>query len=205
MIISLIAGGWSFREVDHKKVPGNVVVVNDGLLYFRNTISAVVSMDRLWVEGRWQHLLNFGYSAFLRRSCMKNIKGWQENGWGWLHLFECDRFTTQFGTTQSQLNGRNSGACALNYVYLQRPTELYLFGFDMCLSPEGKAHWYPIYPWVNRERGATGAGSYREWANDFEAYARQFEAIGTRVYNVSPYSRITAWPLVSARELGCAR
>lgn len=201
--ISLIAGGWSFRHVDHKKVPGQVIAVNDTLLHLRAPIHSVISMDRLWTENRWEHVTTMRHQTYVRASSLKNVRI-PEQPWSWLHKFECDRMRTTFGETPSQLNGRNSGACGMNLAFVRKPDTLFLFGFDMCVSPEGKAHWYPAYDWVYKgDKGGTGKRTYLEWATDFRDYRRQFDEIGCKVVNVSLASQITAFERVSAEEVGC--
>lgn len=201
MIVSVIAGGWSFREVAHSRVPGWVIAVNDAMLWLQRPVNSIVTMDRLWIENRWESCEHRGIETYARENTLKNIRERPE----WLHPYKCDRQTTLFGGLDPlTLNGRNSGACAINLAHIMHPTELYLFGFDMCRSPEGKAHWYKPYEWGNKgDAGQTGTGAYREWARDFAAYASQFEDIGTKVYNVSPDSAITAFKKVSAEEIGC--
>lgn len=202
-VLSVIGGGWSFGEVDHRKVPGTVIAVNDTLLHFRSQIGYVVSMDRLWTENRWESMKARCVTAYLRRSSLKKITV-GEMWLPWLHTFECDRMSTTFSNTHTQLNGRNSGACALNLAYTLRPTELYLFGFDMCRDAENKAYWYPGYEWTGKgDKGGTGQRTYEAWATDFAHYAEQFKELGTRVFNVSPSSKITAFERVSAKDIGC--
>lgn len=207
-VLSIVAGGWSFAGFDHKTVPGQVIAVNDTLLHFTSELSYVVSMDRLWTENRWENLKRRAIPSYLRRSSFKNIHLADEGAGGWcewLHTFECDREpAAPFGETFGQLNGRNSGACAINLAYVLRPRELYLFGFDMNRSPDGKAYWYPGYEWNGKgNKGATGAGKYAEWVTDCREYAKQFAAIGTKVWNVSPVSAIDAFPKISKEDLQC--
>lgn len=202
--ISIVAGGWSFAGFDHKAVPGEVIAVNDTLIHFKSELSYVVSMDRLWAENRWASLKSRCIETFLRRSSLKHMDV-GDTYHEWLHTFECDITPgALFGDFITQLNGRNSGACALNLAHILRPKELYLFGFDMCRSPENKAYWYPGYEWSDKgDKGATGQGKYDEWATDFKLYAEQFAAVGTKVWNVSPVSKIDAFPKIDLRGPIC--
>jgi hypothetical protein len=121
-----------------------------------------------------------------------------------VRTYECDINQREFGQDDENLNGRNSGACALNLAYVRRPTALFLFGYDMGLSPDGKAHWYPHYPWSKGRQGNTGHQTYLKWASDCVEYKKQFDAIGCRVYNVSKGDTLGTFERVSAEELGCA-
>jgi hypothetical protein len=204
--VSIVAGGWSFREVNHHKVPGEVIAINDAFTYLHEevAISAIVSMDRLWTENRWGDMATLQHDAYLRRSTLKNV-GLRSATW--LHPYENGNDGRVLSDMQHPLtlNGQNSGACGVNLGYQWRPKQLFLFGFDMCLSPEGDAHWHPPYPWGKGKQGNTGAGSYSNWASHFATYAKQFEAVGTKVYNVSIHSLITAFERISAQELGVAK
>lgn len=204
--ISIVGGGWSMTEVNHMKIPGQVIAVNDALIHLRCPIDYVVSMDRLWTEHRWQHLELLHRPTFVRPSCLKNTP---KPAPYWLHTFACDINSTFFGEEPiggvMMLNGRNSGACALNLAYALKPRKVNLFGFDMCRSPEGNAYWYPPYPWVDHgNKGATSVKRYEEWVNDFAHYAMQFRQAGIEVVNVSKHSKILSFKQISPGEIGCA-
>lgn len=203
-IVSVIGGGWSFGVVDHKKVPGEIIGVNDALVYFRgDRLDAVVSMDRLWTEGRWSHMEDGNVDCYLRRTTLQNVP-WREKTLPWLHTYENSITEPLMSLDPKVLNGRNSGAVAINLAFTMRPTELYLFGFDMCLSPQSRSHWHPPYPWSKGPQGNTGAKTFQHWVGDMMGYEKQFRDLGTKVLNVSPDSRIGVFKKVSARELGIA-
>lgn len=207
-VVSIVAGGWSFSQVPHELVPGTVICVNDAALYFRGKISAVVSMDRLWTEGRWDFLCSMMLPSYVRKSALQNLD-WR--GFPWVRCFECDHETVQFAGEEQHrisetfsenpgtLNGTNSAACAQNLAYLMSPRELYLFGFDLQRGPAGQTHWYPPYPWA--PGGATTSGKYREWSRQHAKMALQFESIGCRVRNVSNRSLIEAYRVCWLEDL----
>lgn len=202
-VISVIGGGWSMTEVDHMKIPGEKIAVNDALIHLRCRIDYVLSMDRLWTENRWPHLELLHRPTFVRPGCLKNIPKPVPY---WLNVFGCDINSTYFNDDTHILNGRNSGACAINLAFVLNPRKIYLFGFDMCRSPEGNAYWYPPYPWAAQhgDKGATSVKRYQEWVSDFAHYAQQFKQAGIEVVNVSKHSKILAFPQVSPEEVGCA-
>lgn len=208
-IVSVIAGGWSFGQVDHAKVPGEVIAVNDSMIRLKREPDYVVGMDRLWITNRWAQLISLARPSYLRGDACKGAACFDEpwDQWPWLHKFECNTKEPLMSLDPKVLNGGSSGACAVNLAFTFRPAELYLFGFDMCLSPAGRAHWYPPYPWIIAQKGykgATGAKRYAEWASVFSSYAQQFKDLGTKVVNVSPNSLIRDFPRVSAKDLGIA-
>jgi hypothetical protein len=197
--VSVVGGGWSVSEIDLMKIPGFIIAVNDS---FRKLprFDAVVSMDRLWTENRWEELRKHETHTYIRRSAMKNIP---KGEYPWLHVFECDHESVQFSSQVHVLNGSNSGVCALNKAYQMNPHYLYLFGFDMQRGPNGEPYWYEPYSW--RPEGATTKGKYREWAAQFDSIACQFEELGTEVYNVSSRSLIKSFNVVPPHEANCAR
>lgn len=204
LVVSVVGGGWSFASVDHAKLPGVVIAVNDAAVHLSRRPDIVVSMDRLWTEGRWDHLVGMKSSFYVRRAAFKNIRPTAEE-WPWVFPFDCDINATTFSFHPSTLNGSNSGACAMNLAHIMRPDELYLFGFDMCRNPKtNDPYWHPVYQWAN-PRGGTKDRKYLEWAQEFEWMAAEFNAIGTLVRNVSPRSAITAFTRVAPADIGVAR
>lgn len=203
-IVSIVAGGWSFEAVNHSKVPGTVIGVNDTLIAWRGAkdLDAVVSMDRLWTEHRWPLIIERKLPTYLRVSSLKRIPYGDHD---WLHPYECSTTNLAFSTDKKVLNGRSSGATAVNLAYTMKPNILYLFGFDMGLGPRGVAHWYQPYPWTKGIKGNTGAKTYQNWVHDFELYKQFFDTIGTKVYNVSPQSSIRTFQRVSAADIGCGK
>lgn len=189
-VVSIVAGGWSVKQVDQSAIPGFIIGINDAALCLPR-VDAVVSMDRLWTEHRWEQLRQLRVNAYIRKAALKNIK---DRSWPWLHVFECDHTSVVFSSHANVLNGTNSGVCGLNLGWQIAPRELYLFGFDMQAGPKGELHWYPDYPW---ETKGTKAGKFAEWAGEFRQIAHQFEELGTRVFNVSDCSRIVAFSKMS--------
>lgn len=198
--VSIVAGGWSFEGVDHAKLPGIVIAINDSGIWLNKLPDYILSMDRLWTEGRWERLCGLSIQTYLRRDACKNVLAGNRP---WCRQFNCDIRNQTFSSEYLTLNGDNSGTCGLNLSWQMKPKELFLFGFDMCRSPDGKPYWYPPYAWAS-SRGGTSGGKYKAWAKRMKAAADQFAAIGTRVFNVSPKSAIECFEKVSAKELGIA-
>ena len=192
-IVSVLGGGWSARGYDVTRLPGETIGINDAGLLARTQY--IVSMDRLWVENRWDELFRRGMAnefsiAYLRRSALKNITVRPT----FLSPFDCDHTSVDFSPRgTSRLNGTNSGACGINLAANLKPKRILLFGFDMNRSPKGEAYFYPPYPWA-KPQGATSKGRYTEWAAEFARIAEQFKARGVEVINCSLTSAITAFP-----------
>ena len=206
--VSVVAGGWSFAEVDHSKLPGLVVAVNGAALHLRRRPEELVTMDRLWIEHSWSWLVQqhqregAEWIMHARTSAIRIIDHKElAPQMGWIRTFKCNKTTMDLSNREGHLNGNNSGRCAINRAYQLHPRRVLLFGFDMCVSPQGRAYWYQHYAWA---KGATGSGprTYREWAPQFRVAAKQMAKAGIEVLNVSPSSRIDAFKKVSADSLG---
>lgn len=189
--ITIIGGGWSVLNVPIDVLCGTVIAVNDSAIHAPRWDIAV-SMDRKWTEYRLNELVIRSAEVeprrhvYLRKSAVQNLK---VDAWPWVHVFGCDHTTNAFSATPGTLNGTNSGACALNLAWQLRPARVFLLGFDMCRSKDGRAYWYPPYPWAH-ERGGTGDGTYRTWSDQFKGAATSFNRIKCEVFNVSPSSAI---------------
>jgi hypothetical protein len=212
MIVSIIAGGHSFADVDPAKVPGKVIVVNGAATHLvGRKFDHVVTMDRLWAEDFWPWAKAAHTSAspaewlfHVRNHAIKNVPAWAR-AYNWVRIFECDnRGNNPMSRDTGWLNGNHSGRGAMNLAYQICPEKLYLFGFDMCLDKMGRSYWYQPYKWV-RPSGGTGVTRLRQWAEEMAHVAPQFAAAGIEVINVSRHSIIQCFRKVSPRELGVSR
>lgn len=105
--------------------------------------------------------------------------------------FDNDRKTTKFGTHTGQLNGENSGYCALNLAYILNPETIYLYGFDMNYDG-GKDHFFGDYEW--KGKGCSNSASkFKKWASEMHDAARQFEETGIKVFNTNRKSAVKAF------------
>lgn len=179
-IVSIIAGGWSARSIDLAALPGTIIGVNDAAIYAPH-IDIVLSMDRIWLENRWPDLSAMRLPTFVRLSAMRNIFEQIRNSW--VFPFDCRHDEPELGRYRCTLNGPNSGHCALNLAYVMAPKRINLVGFDMGRSEDGRAHWFPPYPWSKPE-GATCTKRYEEWESALQEGIRQCEATGIRVFRL---------------------
>lgn len=199
--ITIIGGGWSVLNLALDVLCGRVIAVNDAAIHAPRWDIAV-SMDRLWTEHRINELIIRSTETeprreiWLRRSAVQNLN---VSGWPWVHVFECDFQTARFSTKPRTLNGTNSGGCALNLAWKLRPRRVFLLGFDMCRSKDGRAYWYPPYSWAH-PNGGTGDKTYGAWAREFRTMQSAFNRIGCEVFNVSPASAIDAFPKITPAQ-----
>jgi hypothetical protein len=196
MRVIVIGGGWSFKEfagVDFREY-GWVVGVNESAVLCQ--VNVGITMDRLWAEHRARDffLKHPGADLWVRRGADKNLPYHPRR-----LQFECNHKSVKMVDTGVTFNGTNSGMCALSYAYQRRPNKIFLFGFDMCKGPKGEPYWHDPYPWA-RADGATKPGKYAEWAAQFDSVARQFEQVGTKVFNVSSRTAIKSFPILTFQQ-----
>lgn len=197
--VTVIAGGWSVRNVAIDRLCGLVIAVNDAAYHLPKYPDIVVSMDRLWSEYRWDWMQNRAGETWLRRSAVQNLDTRAAIEARWLHVYDCDNNSDQFTRRRGWLNGMNSGACALNLAWRLKPRRLFLLGFDMNRDTQGRASWHPPYPWTP-PTGATTNGTYAKWAKSFNRVALEFAGIGCEVWNVSSTSAIKAFPKMTPAD-----
>lgn len=199
-VVTVLAGGWSARNVDKDHLPGHVIGVNDSAVYAPAACHSIISMDRKWTEGRWEYLNIIKKPAWIRVQALKRIRYRPE----WMTVFECDHQTDRLADGgMDQLNGMHSAACGLNLAFLMVRGRLrgtlgrgviYLVGFDHRPGPRGEMHWYDQYPW--------GTGKIdKGWASQYaDAHARCLSS-GIDVFNVGDWSAIQVLPRISYEEL----
>ena len=191
--IIVLGGGASVEGFPYQEINDfgcYVIGVNDAFRYA--PVDCVVSMDRLFLEGRWEELKAFGEagkSVYLRENAYRVNK--KPETFPNLQIFDCNHMTDKMDeTTTFTLNGRSSGHCAINLAYKMRPDNVYLFGFDM----QG-GHWWPPYPWAKEPTGQRSD----EWINAFRLIERYFGKSKTNIY-VCGKSAIRNLPKISFEE-----
>ncbi len=187
-LVSIIGGGWSLRalhDTGRDRIPGVRIGVNDA--FVRMKCDMGVTMDRLWIEHRWNDAARIRLPLHVRETALRNI----ELRPLWLRTFLCDHETEQLSEDPGHLNGASSGECAINLAYQMRPERIILWGFDMCRAPDGSAYWYPAYPWSKRPSGSTPPGEYERWSHRMEAVQAACDRAGIKLLNASAHSAIT--------------
>lgn len=189
--VYIIGGGPSAAKVDLQALRGRTVVAcNDSALALP-WATAVVSVDRKWINRRASFLRSFEGAAYLVRYWHLQYPTlpracWLEGGRGGPGLSEEVHRINHAG---------NTGQGALNVALLKRAREVVLIGFDM----DQAGHWHPPYPWESSE----DARYYRKWASSFDHCRKQLDAAGCAVFNANPNSKITAFPFAPEKVPLC--
>lgn len=195
MRLFLIAGGPSVADYDLNALQGHgeLVGVNDAGMFVPG-VSTVITMDRLWTENRWLGLAHKTARFIVRESVWQRMQAKIDAGTIsrpsnlQVESIPMDHTQSTLSLEPGKLNGRNSGFCAFNWAVQQKPTEIYLFGFDMTCQGE-KRHWYEPYSWSTKPKN-----HYGHWAADFDEAKPLCDKLGIKVFNCSSVSRIEAFP-----------
>jgi hypothetical protein len=123
--------------------------VNDSA--WRANVELGVTMDRLFLEGRFNQLAH-AFPSHSRR--VMYLRGDRQDRPG-ARALDAPSIAINESADMSaawvprcRLNGMNSGICAINLAFRQKPERVILWGFDMCRSPDGRAYYHEPYPWA---------------------------------------------------------
>lgn len=197
--IIIIASGPSITDVPAEELInyGHVIGVNESSILFPCNVA--VSMDRLWMEARYEFLEYKQISTYFRKCAWK--KGYM---WDFLTLFDGDVHSEKMSDERGKLFGKNSGTCAINLAYQMRPKRIFLFGFDMKVNKKKEHYFYDPFDLNERKREITDKkinpnqsdSKYKYWLPMFNIIAEQCEQAGIDVYNVNQNSAIEVFPKI---------
>jgi len=105
------------------------------------------------------------------------------------------KYTTQFvpGPLGTVGGGGNSGFQALNLAVQLGSRDIILVGFDM--NHEAPVHWYGRNRWPMANN--PDKSNFARWIEAFEAAAVPLRAMGVRVVNCSPISKLKCFPVMT--------
>lgn len=93
----------------------------------------------------------------------------------------------------------NSGAAAISVAANLGATQINLLGFDMAMEEKGEySHWHGSHLPPGKKR--KGPPPFNKHLQCFPAIAADAKKRGIKILNVSPISRISAFPKVSLEE-----
>ena len=194
-IVSVAACGPSALKCGAARAPGYVIAVNDAYRHVRH--DAVLSMDGRWLEHRVSEgglvaPLYARRTAWSKAGFAPSLAGGKDEVGGYgvrATLFECDNNSDVFGDNELQLNGPNSGYCALNLAYVLRPRVVYLFGFD-----HSGGHFHPESEWRKRGEGcANTPRKFASWSASCYVARDMFDTRKIKVINTNRESCVRAF------------
>lgn len=195
--IIILGGGWSVKDqnvdVQNLRKHGFVIGINDGGIIA--PCDVVVSMDREWLEHRWDRLIELNRPTWVRESAWRvNMR--TKPQWPGLYFFQNDHESEELSAMPDNLDGFNSLFCGLNMAYQLKPAELFIFGLDHKLSPLGDPYWYPPYPWTG-PAGGTKQGTFKRWSARYDRAAEQLGQAGITTFNVNLQSAVESFSKIN--------
>lgn len=187
-IINIIAGGPSvnYLRTDFIYEHGFTIGVNESSIL--NKCDLAISMDRLWMEGRYKQLIENQTPTLFRRCAWKLGHDWEH-----LELFDGDVKTEFMSDRKGILVGNNSGTVAINKAWQMNPKKVFLFGFDMQVVNKQR-HYHKEYEWAKQK---VSDGKYTHWLKRFKNIYRQFRDKDIEIFNVNPDSAIKEIPKIN--------
>lgn len=197
--IILVAGGPSILSYRLGGIAayGRVIGINDAFLKI-DDCHVGITMDRLWMEARIDAVGRNGKRFYARYAATKFIKD-KVRDTANITEFHCDE-TPKLATARRcvHYNGTSSGMVGLQYAVRENPKRIFMLGYDM-QDAAARAHWYDAYAWA--PQGATKAGRYKKWCDDFAQLARDIERREkVAVYNVNHRTALTCFPVIGFEE-----
>jgi hypothetical protein len=203
--VIVLASGWSCIKyrLTGLENRGLLIGVNGAALHSKPHIA--LTMDRLAAEHCYPIWCGQGHirEIWLRDSILKNFNARPPKatpvGLPYTYLFHNSPGDPSYMCPDRlNLNGENSGVCALNYAYQLEPKRVFLLGFDMQRGPEGQPYWHGANPW-NADGGSHNA-RLKRWATHFPDIAQQFAKRRIEVFNVNHRSLIDAFPVIDYKK-----
>lgn len=193
-VVSIVACGPSALACGAERAPGYVIAVNDAYRHVRH--DAVLSMDGRWAANRFRDVVDTPAEMYIRARAFNHVDlsylgQYRTATFPRLNVFECDNHTDTFSDRKRplQLNGPNSGYCALNLAYQLRPRIVWLFGFD-----HSGRHFHPESEWRQRGEGSVNTPrKFAEWSASCYEARRFFDDRGILVVNTNKNSMVRAF------------
>lgn len=189
-IVSLVACGPSALKCGAVHAPGMVVAINGAAKHVPHT--AAFTMDGRYARNEWQ---NHQFKPFVvRESAWQHAVRAGARETPTTVRFAGDNKSAIFAENPEncrggwQLNGSNSGYCALNFAYSLRPRKVILYGYDMDVP----THFFGDYSWKG-EGDSLNANKLQLWAAEMEYAAHQFRKARIDVVNTNRASAIKAF------------
>lgn len=201
--IIIIGGGPSVKDCHPETLHEFAFTIGVNEASVLVSCHTAVSMDRLWMEARYELLEAKKIPTFFRRCAWK--KGYE---WDLLELFNGDVHAESMSDKPGSLFGKNSGVCAVNLAYQKKPKRLFLFGFDMKTDQHKNHYFYDPGDLIERKRKITdkhvpvkqSGSKYKYWLPMYTNVARQCKDAGIEVFNVSPDSAIDVFKKINYKE-----
>lgn len=184
--VFVLGGGPSLRNFDATLLEGREVIVTNEAFLLAPWARALVFVDFHWWSRRMPEVQEtFGglligrgpYRDAYRRHGVTNL---------------AYRSGEVFSQDPRLLGGRNSGLAAVNAAWLMGASRIFLLGFDMASSPDGRNNFHNLYEDGPKAPAHRYVGIFLP---EFDKAAKRLETIGGGVViNLTEGSALTSFP-----------
>lgn len=188
--VFIIGGGPSLIDFDFNKLRGKTVIaLNNSFKRLNDIACAVYWTDNDWASSNYNHLMEFNGLHFSARFHAE--KAINENVKGFANACLLNK-VNDYGFTMdiNSVCGNNSGAQALNFIVNLKPYRVFLLGYDMNPSAQGKTHWHEGYD----QPASLYAAAYRDlFIPSINSMAPFIHQLGVDVINCNEDSKLTCF------------
>jgi hypothetical protein len=186
--VFIIGGGNSLKDFDWSLLEDECTVgCNSAFTLGEKICKICIFGDAKWFRKYQDELKNYKGVVFTNAEQLRNTRlNW---------LWTMPRKAKGLGTTSLGWNS-NTGASAINLALILGAQRVFLLGFDMHLSKEGKRHWH------NKTMGKTDKNVYEKFILAFTKVAVDLKTVfpGKEVINVTDNSDLDVFPKVGCKQ-----
>lgn len=191
----LVAGGPSLRGFDWSRLRGkHVIAINKA---YKALPEAEVLYWSDWRFYDWNRQ-GIGQHRAIRK--ITALRKWDKD-----HAYDLKRdpieiwrFTGLQGLDRNAgclRHGNNAGYAAINLSVHLGAHRIYLLGYDMRGAGDGALHWHEEHPVPTPER------AFQNFAHYFSALVEPLRHMGIEVWNLSPVTMLTCFPMKEADDV----
>lgn len=188
--VFIIGGGPSLINFDFDKLKGRTVIaLNSSFKGIQHLTTAIFWTDNDWAAKNYDDIMRFKGLRFNSRiNAMKLIN---EGTQGFASSCVLNKHADfGFTTAINAVCGNNSGAQILNFVTNLKAYRVFLLGYDMNPSAQGKTHWHEGY----EQAAALYASAYKNlFIPSINSMAPFIKQLGVDVVNCNPDSKLTCF------------
>ena len=186
--VFIIGGGNSLKDFDWKLLEGeNTIGCNSAFVLGEKICKICIFGDPKWFRKFQNELQTYKGVLFTNASQLRNTRlRW---------LWTMPRKATGLGTTSLGWNS-NTGAAAVNLALILGAKRVFLLGFDMHLSKDGKSNWHDKL--LRKQKKAV----YRKFIEAFTKVSMDLKTVfpGREIINVTDDSDLDVFPKVGCEK-----
>lgn len=184
----IVGGGPSLSRVDLTKIHRKRIIGCNSAFTLGDWVDVCWSVDGRFIDWNVERLAQF---PGLKLSCCDRLK--VPPG---IRLVARSRKLQGIETDPAQISwNKNCGGSAINLAYHFGVKRIFLIGFDMQVSADGMHNWHKFH------KSAPRSDVYvSRFIPAMEQIAKDAARLGLEIYNATPGSALTCFPLVNYEE-----